>query len=313
MHPKNMILGFDAHRLAEGGEALAPSFAAHYRGRAPAPAAALERSLAALYREGREAFPDVELAAVDFAAFAGERARDDVDAAEAVRELRGPDLFLACACSRGLPAALRAFDRTFSARLPDYLRKLRVTPDIEEETRASLLEKLFTPIHGNLPHIAQYSGRGALEGWVRVAAVRTALNIVESRKGKASPADEDAALANAVDHGDDPELLFLKASYRAPFAAAFREALAELPPRERTLLRFAFVEGLTPERIGKLHGVHRTTVMRWLGAARAAVLEGTRGRLVQRLHLSPSECEDLFEVAKSRFDVTLSSLLRSGG
>jgi RNA polymerase sigma-70 factor (ECF subfamily) len=148
-------------------------------------------------------------------------------------------------------------------------------------------------------------------GWVRVAAVRTALNVLESRKGEASPLDEDAALAHAVDGGDDPEQLFLKTSYRAPFVAAFAEALAALPPRDRTLLRFAFVEGLTPERIGKLHGVHRTTIMRRLDAARAAVLAGTRARLVERLQLSPSECDDIFELVKSRLDITLSSFLRA--
>src|SRR6185436_7668314 len=96
-----------------------------------------------LYERGRRAYPEVPLDAARLAAHAGDRARSDVAAHEAVRELRAEDLFLACASAEGIPAALRAFDRTLLAKIPLYIRKLRAPAEIEEETRRVLLEKLF--------------------------------------------------------------------------------------------------------------------------------------------------------------------------
>jgi RNA polymerase sigma-70 factor (ECF subfamily) len=289
---------------------LVQSFAARRRGAGGGAPEAIELALAELYEQGRRAYPDVALAASDLAAYAGERARDDLDVFEAIRGLHGADLFLACGCARGLPAALLAFDRVLLAKLPEYLRKLRVSREIEEETRRVLLEKLFLPATGEPPRIVHYSGRGALEGWVRVAALRTALNLLESQRATATAGGE-AALARAVDRGDDPELLFLKASYRAPFTAAFCEALAGSPRRARALLHLTFVDGLTPERIGQLYRVHRTTATRWIDAARADVLAATRARLVECFHLSRAECDDIFLLVQSRLDLTLRSLLGS--
>jgi RNA polymerase sigma-70 factor (ECF subfamily) len=300
--------GYGARVLRER-QMLSPSFLTLWGGPAPDAVDLLERALVDLHEGGRARFPEVPLDATELAAYAGARARTDVAAHEAVAELWAADLYLACACARGIPAALRAFDAAMLAKIPAYLRRLRVSPAIEQETRAALLEKLFVSGEGAPAKILQYSGRGALEGWVRVAAVRAAMNLLEAQGTERPVGDEDAAIAGAVGTGDDPELLFLKASYRDPFVAAFREALAALPARERTLLRFAHVDGLTPERIAKLHGVHRTTAMRWLEAARAAVLEGTRARVVERLRLSPSECDGLFNLVRSRIDFSLRSLL----
>ncbi len=291
---------------------LAPSFAAAWGGNAPGADDALERALADLHDRGRRAFPDVDLDARDLAAYAGERARVEVAAGEAVRELHAEDLFLACACARGDAAALRAFERTFAARIPAYIRRLRAPADVEQETRQTLLERIFVPIGEHRPRILQYSGRGSLEGWVRVAALRTALNLLDARRAEAPARDEGDAVAAALHPGGDPELLFLKAAYRGPFAAALREAFAAMPRRDRALLRFAVVDGLSPERIGTLYGVHRTTAMRWLDAARADVLARTRALLAERLHLSPSECDSVIDLVTSHLDVTLTSLLQTG-
>jgi RNA polymerase sigma-70 factor, ECF subfamily len=289
---------------------LAQGFAAGWRGEEGDSPEAVEVALAELYASGQRAFPDVGLAALDLAVHAGARARVDRGALEAIRGLRAADLFLACGCVHGLPAAHRAFDRAFLGKLPLYLRGLRLSHDVVEEARRALLERLFLPAAGRPPRIAQYSGRGALEGWVRVAAVRTALNLIEARKG-ADPGGGEAALARAVDRGDDPELRFLKERYRAPFAAAFREALEAAPRRARALLHFTFVEGLTPERVARIYKVHRTTAMRWIDAARADVLADTRARLGAQYHLTPAECDGVFQMVESRLDLTLGSLLES--
>jgi RNA polymerase sigma-70 factor len=129
--------------------------------------------------------------------------------------------------------------------------------------------------------------------------------------GLPSDRDEVAQMAAAVAPECDPELAFIKAGLRAAFVEAFKEALAELPQRERAILRFTFVERLTPGRIGAMYGVHRTTVMRWIEAAQEHILSSTRGRLMARLRLSPSECDSVLTLAKSDAQITLDSLLRT--
>src|SRR5262249_54147711 len=153
--------------------------------------------------------------------------------------------------------------------------------------------------------ILQYACRGPLEGWVRLVALGTAANLVASERARRSRDHELDEIARGVAPGRDPELEFMKASYRQEFMAAFRDALASLSHRERNLLRFTFIDHLTPARIGVIHGVHRTTAMRWIDAVQGEVLVRTRARLMERLRLSPEECEDLFALVRSRIHVTL--------
>ena len=105
------------------------------------------------------------------------------------------------------------------------------------------------------------------------------------------------------------EIELLEARYRGEFTAAFREAMGGLSQRQRALLRFTFVERLTPARLGVVYGVHRTTAMRWVEAAQEEILSRTRTAMMDRLHLSASECDGLIALLKSRIDITLASLL----
>ncbi len=314
-------------KVSSRASSLASSFAGAQRGAeataaaGPAPGPPLEganeadRLEAALldgWERGRAAWPDVGLEAAAFAAYLGQRAPPDADPVAWLAELRVTDMFLACACAAGLPQAVRAFDDALLGKMSLYLRSLRPTPELVEEARQDLLEKLFVGAPGRLPKIRQYGGRGALEGWVRVAALRTALNLLEAEKAGGTRArDEANEVARAIAPGYDPELELIQASYRGDFIAAFHDAMTSLPQRDRNLLRFTFVERLTPARIAVAYGVHRTTVMRWIEAAQDEVVARTRARLMERLRLTPSECDGLIAVVKSRIQATLTSLMKT--
>jgi RNA polymerase sigma-70 factor (ECF subfamily) len=56
--------------------------------------------------------------------------------------------------------------------------------------------------------------------------------------------------------------------------------------------------------------VHRVTVARWLGAARASLLDGTRRRLAERLGLPSPEVESLVRVLWSQLHISISRSLR---
>lgn len=301
--------------MSGGPPSLATSFYSTYRGvrtaGEPDANAALDAALADFAARGRAAWPDVALDAAALAAQLGERAPADASPVNWLAAVPAADLFLACACAKGLPEAMRAFDAAFLDDMGLHLRALRPTPDLIAETKQALLERLFVGAAGKPPKILRYGGQGALGGWVRVIAVRTALTLMSAEKAGAARADDTAAIARALVPDGDPEIELMRARYLDDFVAAFREAVAALSRRDRGLLRFTFVERLTPAQIGAMYGVHRTTAMRWIDAAQGEVLSRTRVLLRQRLHLSPSECDDVFALLKSRIDVTLGSLLKT--
>jgi RNA polymerase sigma-70 factor (ECF subfamily) len=109
--------------------------------------------------------------------------------------------------------------------------------------------------------------------------------------------------------GADLEVDYLKGHYRAVFEAALKETLTELPVQQRNVLRLSFVEGLSIDEIGALHGVHRATAARWIAAAREAILDGTRRRLRSDLSLSDSEFDSVVRLVQSQLEVSLRGAL----
>src|SRR5262249_3674500 len=151
---------------------LASAFLRRWKGRAPdgEGQAALEASLSPAFERARAAWPGVTVEAAAFAEWCGARAPEELEAVEALAQLRADDLYLACGCESGVPAALKAFDERLLARVPLFLSRLDPEPQLIESTRQSLRDKLFVAAAGKPAKIAQYQGRGALEGWLRVVA-----------------------------------------------------------------------------------------------------------------------------------------------
>jgi RNA polymerase sigma-70 factor, ECF subfamily len=280
-----------------------------------APAPAIEpgpRSAAVLaaWERGQAAWPEVRLAPPTFAAFLDPRLQPGEDAVDALARLRAEDLYLACACLEGDPAALRAFEERYLARVPQCLASLRPSATVVDDTRQLLREKLLVGSGAGRAKLEQYAGQGPLEGWIRVAAVRTALNLLAATPPGHLALDEGRDGAGlTVAAGADVELDYLRARYRGHFAAAFKESVAALEPRQRTLLRFHYLDHLIPEKIGAIYGVHRTTAMRWIAATEAALLAGVKQRVEARLQLDSEDCDSLLALVRSRLDVTLTSLL----
>ncbi len=108
---------------------------------------------------------------------------------------------------------------------------------------------------------------------------------------------------------DDPELAEVKRQLRGPFRRAFREALGELDARDRTVLRLYLVDGVGSETIGRMYGVHRATIARWISDARDAVFRGTKRRLGKELELSATSVASLMGKLATQLDITLSSFL----
>ncbi|WNG14971.1 sigma-70 family RNA polymerase sigma factor [Cystobacter fuscus] len=297
--------------MARASELVA-TFLTHAGVRAipPADEAALGPLLEHIWETARAQWPEVALAPGAFIRYLAERL-PEVPPGSALKpvldQLSLAELYLACACVQGLPEALAAFERHYLARLPEMLRPLRrdaVTIDeICQQARVKLL--LGTPEAP--PRLQSYSGRGALVSWVRVLALRVALNLAASEK---PASDEGVAevLESLPAPAADVELNLIHQRHREEFRQALREAFAALPERERHLLRLHIADQLSTTELGELFRVNQSTASRWLKSARQTVYEETKLRLQARLGLSTGEFQSFLSVLDSQLDVSMSQI-----
>ena len=81
-------------------------------------------TLVAMHAEGARAWPTVPLSLEEFLPFIAERLRGEGDPALIVQQLRPADLYLACACSRGVPEAAEAFREHLFPEIAASVRRL---------------------------------------------------------------------------------------------------------------------------------------------------------------------------------------------
>lgn len=221
-----------------------------------------------------------------------------------LEQVRGPELFLACACLQGDEAALGAFEQQFIAKVDKAVEGVDPSPSFVDEVRQRVRERLLV---GSTPKLTEYSGLGSLQAWTRTVALRLALN----HKRDTAREVQDEGLLDALPLGGrDLELDYVRAQHREDFATAFREALASLESRARNVLRLSYVDRLSIDQIGTMYGTHRATAARWLNSAREELMKETRARLAQRLKLTQSDLNSLLGALQSNLEISLNRILR---
>lgn len=274
---------------------------------APDDPRALEPLLDQIVKRAQDRWPGVDADAADFLRAVARRLPEDTPLGEALEATDTDDLYLAFACTSGNRAALLAFERAFLGDVGAYVAAVDSSPAFADEVRQALRDKLFTSQEGE-PKIAEYSGRGALGGWVRVTALRAALNLRRGAK-RAAAADRRASIETALTSELSPDLAYLKERYRDAFAEALGAAVAGLSDRDRALLRLYHVDGLSLEAMAALYRVHLSTVSRWLTCARESVAEATSSHVRDRLGVDRSEVDSIAALVMSQIDVSLTRLL----
>ncbi len=213
------------------------------------------------------------------------------------------DLEIARACAQGDREAIAHVEAAHFPEVRRALGRMRLPAEEIADVMQGLRADLFVPSAEHAPRIGAYEGRGSLGSWLRVCATRAALKR-KHRARREVALDEDALLEELAP-GDDPELALLKQVYRAEFKAAFSDALAALTDRDRTVLRFRVVDGLSIDDLGAFYGVHRATADRWAARAEDALVTGTRRALMQRARLGADECESVMRLLRSQLDATI--------
>jgi RNA polymerase sigma-70 factor (ECF subfamily) len=276
-------------------------------GQTPTEVAAHAALLERLITVAQGEWPEVQLAPEVFAEHLGARLKGTKDLVHALDNVHASELWLACACGQGERNALRALEQRY---LPVAARAVARFGDPHGFVADAVQELRERMLVGKPPRIEMYTGIGSLEAWIRVAAVRIAINLRKKRNATvgATMTGDTGELAGAR----DPELEFMKAKYRGDFTAALREALADLTQEDRTMLRFYLIDLLNIAEIGELFGKSRATIGRRIQDARTKVFDGTRRRLKERLRVDGSELDSLIAILYSQVNLSLSRVLGGG-
>lgn len=259
-----------------------------------------EGALVDFVARARAAWPEIAADERAFAAYVAARVAPD-----ALHDAHAADLWLAFACGHDAAGALAAFDRAHEGDIRAVHAQARPPRPPLDDLWQLVRTKLFV---GPSPRILAYSGQGPLKSWVRVLGARTLVDMTRAPTERESPRDESAFLA-VPSPGDDPELDYLKRTYRVELGQAFEEAARTLRPEERNVLREHYAHGLSIDEIASAHGVHRATAARRIEGAREAVLKATRQLLMQRLKLSQRELESVVRLIESQLHVTIERVL----
>lgn len=279
---------------------------------APHPGRDVELIIAARYGEsGAESygispasFKEIVAAVVD--RYAAEST--STEQLELVRSLRVEELVLARACSAGNEAAWTAFVARF--RAPLFATACRLTRD--EATARELADELNADLYG-LPNsegrraskLDYYMGRGSLEGWLRTVLARQHIDRCRSRA-------KETSLDELIEDG----VSFAAAAQPAGSTTdtrvceAIRQTLAELGDDERFLLATYYLDQRTLADVGRMMGVHESTVSRKLDKLIGTLRKRVRKRL-QAAGIDHRRCGEIMQELDVRdIDMDVAANLR---
>ena len=257
----------------------------------------MSEALDAAVTTAREAWPALR---VDLDAW--KAALEELAPDGALADMLVADHYLAFACAAGDPAALVACDAMLVREAGFAADGARVHASLRDEAVQVVRTQLLAPRGDRPPAIGDYAGRGLLRSWLRVCVSRELVRLAKAQQ-RSEPLEEHLVADQGF--GDDPVLEELKARYRSELADAFRTALTELPPRDRTLLRYQLIDGLTIDDIGSIYRVHRATAARWLAKIRDDLVGRTRTLMAEALGVDTAEAASIVRLVQSQLDVSV--------
>jgi RNA polymerase sigma-70 factor (ECF subfamily) len=261
-----------------------------------------DSTAARVLAEAAAAWPGVHVPEARFIAALTAALADDQTTIESVH---ARDLYLALGCLDGQTEALAAFHHHVALVIRPSIARASTDGVDPDDALQTMLEKLLV---GPTPKLAQYMGRGPLVGWVRVVAVRQALEARRSQRRER--VHDDSRLVDDAAPIPSADVALLRARHGPAFKTAVTEAIQRLTAEQRTILRMNVTDGLSIDRIAPMLGVHRATAARRLEKARTDALEHARAILHDRDGLTESEAASLCVALASEVDVSIGRALR---
>ena len=219
------------------------------------------------------------------------------------------DLMLAQACLRGVE---QAWDR-FLVLYREKLYRMAAALSGQDAGARELADSLYADLFGmrrneagkRISKLEAYTGRGTLEGWLRVVLSREYVNRYRTTRRQVSFDDEIETRASALLAGSVPE------PEQQRLAEATDAALNTLSDEEQFLLAAHYLDGRTLAEIGRLLGVHESTVSRRIDK----LMSTLRKRVVNELRsrgISKSEAEAMLQADVRNLAVDVRNHLTQG-
>ena len=273
----------------------------------------LEAALVTAVERARAEWPSLSVDVLAWARHLAAHAPEQLEAEVWLSTAPVADLYLAFACASGDAEAMAALERRHFGEVRAALACTGVVPSDVEDVLELLRARLFVGSGGASPRIVTYCGRGPIAGWLKVAAVRLAVDAHRSTRASPERSVDAQVLERLAPASAEPELAYLRARYEAVFEDALKQALTALTPQQRTLLRLYYVDGVGVEKLGTMNGVHGSTISRWIARARGTLLRETRRLVGATLAMSDSEYESLLRAIRSGLHLSLSRFLPEAG
>jgi len=221
------------------------------------------------------------------------------------------DLRMAFLCLQDPERGASAIEHNYLTELPAHLARLGLAADQIDEVRQRVRCEVLlgTPTQAAL--IGKYQGRGELKAFLRSVATRIALRLLREQRTAdlaSRRPGELALLGHAISSGAEPQ----KQLYIEEFNRGLQCALDGLQPRDRTLLRHCFVEGLSIDRLAVLYHVHRATAARWVQAAKEVLRAATFAHVAQALQVPAGELDSVARWVQSQLGMSLHRLGSTG-
>ncbi len=256
-----------------------------------------ERNMSSRYEAGQRAWPEINLSFEEFAAFADSR-----------RPPEGPipadfadDVFLACACARNVPHALRCFRDRFAPVVAAAVRRFDDSDAFAEEVYQRLSELLFVDGPEHPAKIGLYSGTGSLAAFVGTTARRIALRLT-ANSGRFQG---EEALIQQFSQIHEQETSMLRMRHREIFNRALSVALRQLPRRERLILRMNLVERVSTTKLAAMYKVSQPTISRWIQKTAQNIFTTVKETVCDELEIDTRELESLLLLVRSQIEITI--------
>ena len=232
---------------------------------------------------------------------------DPSEIADFLSSLKLDELGLAHGCAAGNQHAWDVFLTRYRESIYQSARSITRSESLGRE----LADSLYAELYGlggpedRRSKLALYSGRGSLAGWLRMVLAQSYVNQIRASKRLISIDEEEE------EHGT--QYAAPPAEQSSPVDPRLQQAtdqvLAELAAEEQFLLSSYFLDGRRLAEIGRMLGVHESTISRKL----EKLLKDLRKRIrkgLERRGMSRRQAEEALEADVRDFALDVRSRLQ---
>jgi len=221
--------------------------------------------------------------------------------------LKLDELALAHGCAAGNQRAWDVFLTRYRESIYQSARSITRNESVGRE----LADSLYAELYGlggpedRRSKLALYSGRGSLAGWLRMVLAQSYVNQIRAGKRLVSIEEEEE------EHGTQYAAPTVEQStpVDSRLSQATDQVLTELEPEERFLLASYFLDGRRLAEIGRILGVHESTVSRKM----EKLLKDMRKRIrkeLERRGMSSRQAEEALDADVRDFALDVRSRLQ---